>query len=310
VRNVAEVASDKLQQQQRRAISAVEIVGDERQHGSRRRGVLEEARHVVEGPEPGVGGCILRNGRDFRWTLAQLRDNRCDLRRAGAEKAQLLQVDRFRARQCSRAIEAEGKGYLLRDGAQSYASHSAGETASLRQKFSWLLGLVCHCFAELQRCHPTGPLAPARIDILTGITGVGVEEAWPNRLTVAVDDQAVAVLGIAELIRNKMATGRPKDQADLKGGCFFGRRPHGGNRCTDRESPPIQAVPVTQDARTGYNVVAGAPFGKLGSAILRERDKRVRSFVDRRRYERAKIAERYRQTPAAAYGRGDFLEAS
>jgi hypothetical protein len=58
-------------------------------------------------------------------------------------------------------------------------------------------------------------IAPARIDILTGITGVSFEEAWPNRLTVAIDDQIVPVIGVADLIRNKTATGRPKDQADL-----------------------------------------------------------------------------------------------
>jgi len=58
-------------------------------------------------------------------------------------------------------------------------------------------------------------MAPARIDILTGITGVGFEEAWPNRLTVTIDNQIVPVIGVADLIRNKTATGRPKDQADL-----------------------------------------------------------------------------------------------
>jgi len=58
-------------------------------------------------------------------------------------------------------------------------------------------------------------VAPTRIDILTGISGVLFEEAWPNRLTVTIDEQVVPVLGLAELIRNKAATGRPKDQADL-----------------------------------------------------------------------------------------------
>lgn len=58
-------------------------------------------------------------------------------------------------------------------------------------------------------------LAPNRIDILTGITGVTYEEAWPNRLTITIDDQVVPVLGINELLRNKAATGRAKDQADL-----------------------------------------------------------------------------------------------
>jgi len=58
-------------------------------------------------------------------------------------------------------------------------------------------------------------VAPARIDILTGITAVGFDEAWLNRLTVGIDDQIVSVLGVEELIRNKTATGRPRDQADL-----------------------------------------------------------------------------------------------
>ena len=57
--------------------------------------------------------------------------------------------------------------------------------------------------------------AASRSNILTGITGVGFEEAWPNRLTVTVDEQVVPVIGVADLIRNKSATGRPKDQADL-----------------------------------------------------------------------------------------------
>ena len=58
-------------------------------------------------------------------------------------------------------------------------------------------------------------VAPNRIDILTGITGVAFEEAWPNRLNVTIDDQVIPVIGLAELRRNKAATGRPKDQADL-----------------------------------------------------------------------------------------------
>jgi len=58
-------------------------------------------------------------------------------------------------------------------------------------------------------------VAPNRIDILTGITGMRFEEAWRNRLTVTIDDQIVPVIGLADLIRNKAATGRPKDQADL-----------------------------------------------------------------------------------------------
>jgi hypothetical protein len=58
-------------------------------------------------------------------------------------------------------------------------------------------------------------VAPNRIDLLTGITAVRFEAAWPNRLTVTIDDQTVPVIGLADLMRNKAATGRPQDQADL-----------------------------------------------------------------------------------------------
>ncbi len=58
-------------------------------------------------------------------------------------------------------------------------------------------------------------IAPSRVDILTGISGVSFEEAWRNHLTITVDDQLVPIIGLAELLRNKAATGRPKDQADV-----------------------------------------------------------------------------------------------
>ena len=58
-------------------------------------------------------------------------------------------------------------------------------------------------------------IAPSRIDILTGITGVPFDDAWPNRLTVSIDQHPVPVIGLADLMRNKAATGRPKDHADL-----------------------------------------------------------------------------------------------
>ncbi len=56
---------------------------------------------------------------------------------------------------------------------------------------------------------------PARIDILTGITGVTFDEAWPRRVLVAVEGRSIPVLGREELIRNKRASGRPRDLADV-----------------------------------------------------------------------------------------------
>lgn len=59
-------------------------------------------------------------------------------------------------------------------------------------------------------------LPPRRIDILTSISGVAFDEAWPERVTHEVDGLVVPFLGRAALVRNKRATGRTKDQADLE----------------------------------------------------------------------------------------------
>jgi hypothetical protein len=59
-------------------------------------------------------------------------------------------------------------------------------------------------------------LPPRRIDLLTTITGVGFDEAWSGRVTHPVAGLAIPFLGRAELVRNKRATGRAKDLADLE----------------------------------------------------------------------------------------------
>ncbi len=56
---------------------------------------------------------------------------------------------------------------------------------------------------------------PSRIDLLTGITGVEFEEAWRNRISITIDDLEIFVLSKADLLRNKVATGRDKDQGDI-----------------------------------------------------------------------------------------------
>lgn len=56
--------------------------------------------------------------------------------------------------------------------------------------------------------------APARIDILTGLSGLSFEEAWPRRMAVTIGETSVAVIGREDLIHNKRATGRPQDLVD------------------------------------------------------------------------------------------------
>lgn len=58
-------------------------------------------------------------------------------------------------------------------------------------------------------------LPPRRIDILTEISGVDFDEAWSSRVTSWVGDLEIPFLGREALLRNKKASGRPKDLADL-----------------------------------------------------------------------------------------------
>jgi hypothetical protein len=58
---------------------------------------------------------------------------------------------------------------------------------------------------------------PCRIDILTELTGLTFEEAWPDRVRDQFGGVEVDYIGREPFIRNKRATGRPKDLADIDG---------------------------------------------------------------------------------------------
>lgn len=56
---------------------------------------------------------------------------------------------------------------------------------------------------------------PHRIDLLSSISGVSYEEASDGAMTVVLDGVPIRVIARAALIRNKRASGRPKDLADV-----------------------------------------------------------------------------------------------
>ena len=58
-------------------------------------------------------------------------------------------------------------------------------------------------------------LPPRRIDVLTGVSGLTFDEAWEDRFEDVVDGLRIPFLGRASLIRNKRASGRPKDLGDI-----------------------------------------------------------------------------------------------
>jgi hypothetical protein len=59
-------------------------------------------------------------------------------------------------------------------------------------------------------------LPPRRIDILTDIDGVTFEEAWPSKVIKQVAGLEVPFIGWDLLLKNKRASGRPKDLADIE----------------------------------------------------------------------------------------------
>ncbi len=55
---------------------------------------------------------------------------------------------------------------------------------------------------------------PRRIDIMTELTGLDFAEAWEERFMQSVGPCQVPFLGKRSFIKNKRATGRPKDLLD------------------------------------------------------------------------------------------------
>jgi hypothetical protein len=59
-------------------------------------------------------------------------------------------------------------------------------------------------------------IAPRRIDIITEATGLEFEEAYERSQPITIEGIEVRIPSIADLIRNKRATGRTKDLADAE----------------------------------------------------------------------------------------------
>ena len=59
-------------------------------------------------------------------------------------------------------------------------------------------------------------LPPLRIEVLTSVSGVEFDECWPSREEMLLDGEPVLLPSLADLRRNKAASGRPKDLEDLR----------------------------------------------------------------------------------------------
>jgi hypothetical protein len=59
-------------------------------------------------------------------------------------------------------------------------------------------------------------VAPNRIDVVMGIEGVEFPDAWPRRVEGRYGPCPIHVISRQDLITNKRAVGRPRDQEDLR----------------------------------------------------------------------------------------------
>ena len=57
---------------------------------------------------------------------------------------------------------------------------------------------------------------PYRIDLATELTGIGFEEAWEAHGRVEIEGLVIPIIGREAMVKNKRATGRPKDLLDLE----------------------------------------------------------------------------------------------
>ena len=58
-------------------------------------------------------------------------------------------------------------------------------------------------------------VAPFRIDLATELTGITFEEGWEGHVEIEVAGLRLPVISRPAMVRNKRATGRPKDLLDL-----------------------------------------------------------------------------------------------
>lgn len=78
-----------------------------------------------------------------------------------------------------------------------------------------LKGVSAIDFADKKMIYQIG-VAPVRIDILMGVSGIQFENAWQNRKRTFYGGISINIVGIKELIYSKKKTGREHDISDTK----------------------------------------------------------------------------------------------
>ena len=92
---------------------------------------------------------------------------------------------------------------------------NAAKLSTIMKKFGFAgTGFKESDFVQPQQIIQLGRV-PNRIDLLTGITGVAMDEAFQTKIATELEGLPVFILSKALLIQNKRAVARPQDLADL-----------------------------------------------------------------------------------------------
>ena len=136
-------------------------------------------------------------------------------------------------REMLQCLAAEGVEYLL-VGAYALAAH--GYPRATMDIDLWVMPSPTNAAAVLRALSrfgaPPGDLksadlehddtifqigvAPRRIDLITGVSGLHFEEAYANAIEVDIEGIRLRIPSIQDLILNKKSTGRTRDKADVE----------------------------------------------------------------------------------------------
>ncbi len=83
------------------------------------------------------------------------------------------------------------------------------------EEFIGDIGLKVEDFTDREAVIQIG-FEPVRIDFVATIDGVTFEAAWKNRVHAKFGDVEANFISLADLIKNKSATGREQDALDVK----------------------------------------------------------------------------------------------
>ena len=95
------------------------------------------------------------------------------------------------------------------------SSENIGKIENALEKFGFPKGSV-----SLEEFYDQGSIIrmgvpPVRIEMINTISGLTFDEVWANKISDTYGEVNVSYIGFKDLVKNKRASGRPKDLADL-----------------------------------------------------------------------------------------------